>query len=188
MVKKGRRTKTELERYTSLGIEVQGFEATSSVRFNQNLKMDRPFFYSEDDLAYEFVTELEITGVCTYPAKRASDTYKITILGQEPHAGRFSRTLKDFHVKDEYGVPEYRKYRGEEYPIFEGPPGVAVLEKRRGEPIWNAWIWVASRLVSDMFVQLTNIQPLFLSIDEDKIGRKRWVRSFSLQSSDPANE
>ena len=44
------------------------------------------------------------------------------------------------------------------------------------------------RLVSDVLIQLTQISPLWMSIDERKVGRHRWIRDCFPQSVDPGGE
>ena len=123
--------------YTLLSINVDSFNVRSSASQNIDLLTRDTGLSREDDLALEFETRLEILGTCTYPEERATDRYEISIIGAEIHAGDFSKTLRDFQVKDEYYAPVYRKYRGREIPVYEAPSGIGFLNKVRGENCWG---------------------------------------------------
>ena len=187
MAKRRGRQKT-IEEYTLLGIEVAGYKARSESSLNYNLRGSHPRYARDEDLIYKFVTTLEITGVSTYPSERAGDTYELTLRGHESHPGEFSETLRDYQVRDEYGVPVYRKYRGDQIPVYDGPPGLATLNKRRGERIWDVWLPMAPRLVSDILSLLVHVRPLYASIHERKMGRDRWIQSLTVQTTNPADE
>lgn len=188
MAKKKRARKKVDDEYTSLSIKIEKHEVKSEASLNIDLKMDRPIFSRDDDPVYEFVTSLEISGVSTYPKKRAGDQYEITIRGQEPHTGNLKLTLHDVQARDDDRCLMYRTYRGERYPVYDAPPGIATISRRHGTRIWDAWVYFVPRLVSDMLVLLSQSKPLFLAIQERKVGRKRWVESLTLQTTDPAEE
>lgn len=145
-------------------------------------------FTRSDDLAYEFVTTLQITGVCQAPVKRKGEKFSISITGRELHAGERSLTLKDFQARDEHWLPKYRMYRGEQIPVYDPPRGFGLLTRERGTGIWRAWLWVPPYLVSDMLSLLSRDRPLFLRIHEYKSGRDRWIKRFSLQTTLPEEE
>jgi len=151
---------------------------------NYNLRDKRPIYVRDDDPAYEFITAIHLTGKCLYPDERAGDEYKLTLRGHELHAGQNSATLSDFHAHDENRIPIYRTYRGEEYPVYKGPPGLSLLNRQRGTKVWDAWLCLAPRLVSDM-LHLINTRPLYVAIHEKKTGRDRWIQSISLQTKNP---
>ena len=183
-----RKSKKAQEIHTHIAVVVHDYAIRSEAGLNINLVVDRPIFYDDEDLAYEFVTTLDVSGKCIYPPDREGDCYEITIKGGERHAGIHSQTLKDFQKRDEHGVPLYRTYRGERIPVFDCPPGIAILEKRRGERIWVSWMWVKQELVRDMLTVLAHVKPVYLHIHEFKKDRQRWVRSISLQTTNPEDE
>ena len=183
-----KRKKKKEEEYSFLSIAVENYEISCDTSINLSLRQERPMFYNEDDLAYEFITSLDISGTCISPSDRKGDRIELKIRGCERHAGEFSATLKDFQKRGEYGSPVYKEYRGEQYPVHNPPPGIALFDKRRGEPIWDCWLWVAPRLVSDMLILLTQKSGLYISIHEKKIKRQRWVQNFSLRTVDPEME
>lgn len=173
------------EEQTELIVKVDKYDVCIDASMNLNLNIDRPIFTRDTDLAYQFVTTLNISGVITSSSNRNGDKLELMINGTEIHSGQFSATLSDFQFRDEHNVPQYRTYRGERYPIYKPPPGIAVLEKKRGEKAWSAWVWVSPRLVSDMLVLLTAKNELYCIIQEHKKDRKRWIQSMSLQMNAP---
>lgn len=185
MKKKKKDAKDEI---TLISIKVGSFDVRSEAAINLNLMGNNTLFSRDEDTAFEHVTSLQISGKCTDPANRLGDEYKITIIGGEPHAGWLSATLEDFHARDENNIPVYKTHRGQDYPVYNPPKGLARLSKKRGEPIWDAWVYVAPHLVSDMLMSLMNRAPLYLSILEQKHGRDRWIQSISLQSIQPEDE
>jgi hypothetical protein len=72
--------------------------------------------------------------------------------------------------------------------VYELPNGIGPPERVRGTKDWTGWCWVSPRTVSDMLALLPNVQPLYISIHERKIGRKRWINGLTLQTTDPAEE
>lgn len=188
MSKKGRQKKPD-EVYTLLSIRVDGYEVRADASINYHV--DQPQYAGEiddEDPLFQYVTHLTIVGTSTYPVKRANARYEVTINGDDsPSRGVYAK-LKDAQVRGEYGAPEYREYRGRSIPVYRPPSGFGLIEKVRAEPTWTAWVNLAPRLVTDMLILLGQQRQLFLGIDERKVGRSRWVRSISLQTTDPAND
>lgn len=173
------------DEYTDLSIEVNGFEVSSEASLSPALRFGHMPFSQRDDPALDFATTLQINGVCLSPEKRKDETYRLTVVGKEMHAGEHSLKLEDFQARDEKGIPQYRSHRGEQVPIYDPPKGIGRLQKERGSKIWGLWLWVPPYLITDMLLQLTRVQPLYLSIQEHKSGRDKWVTGFSLQTSLP---
>jgi hypothetical protein len=174
------------EEHTHLAIHVQGFDAEVEARLNIDLATSRPLYSTEDDPVFPTSTRLVIRGRSTYPKERAGDVYEISLRGQT--SSRTQLALKDIHVHNEHHVPIYRKYRGEDVAVYKVPSGLATLERRRADRVWQAWISDEPRLVSDMLLLMRLERPLFLAIHEMKFERRRWIRSVSLQTSDPGRE
>ena len=82
----------------------------------------------------------------------------------------------------------YRKYRGESYPAYTAPPGIALLDKWRGERPWSTAIRVAPYAFNGMLTILGWGLPLYVALHECKIGRNHWIQGFRLQTTDPAVE
>ena len=137
---------------------------------------------------YKYVTRLKILGTAAYPSDRGGQRIEVTVYGDESPSRRVFPTLKDLQERGNYGEPLYRQYRGQSLPILRPPPGLGLLDKVRGEPMWTAWLNVAARLVSDMLILLSSGRELYLAIDERKIGRTRWVDGLSLQTTDPVDD
>jgi len=68
-----------------LTIEVQDYTTQVDASLHLDLHRDggRPFGRDEE-CAYTYETAIEITGVCTYPSQRASDTYELQFSGKSP--------------------------------------------------------------------------------------------------------
>jgi hypothetical protein len=180
------RRKKASEEHTHLAIRVDGFDARAEVGLHIDLLSSRPVFATKDDFVFPASTRLILRGRSTYPEERAGDAYEITLWG-EPSA-RARLTLKDIHVHDEHHVPLYRKYRGEDVPVYEVPSGLATLERRRADRVWQAWISDEPRLISDTLLLVKLERPLFLAIHEMMVERRRWIRSISLQTTDPSQD
>lgn len=109
--------------HTHLAIKVEGHEVSTeaSLHIDLDRNFGRPFGY-EDDPAYTFSTRVRISGVCTYPPQRATDSYELTFVGQEPPVGALPRTVGSFQVQDDEGRPKWRRHQGKQYPVYEGFP------------------------------------------------------------------
>jgi len=81
-----------------------------------------------------------------------------------------------------------RKVRGQDIPIYDVPKGIGIIEKQRGVNVWSCCAWVSPQMVTDMLSLLPNVKPMYVSVQEHKVGRNRWVAGMSLQTSDPAED
>ena len=91
-------------------------------------------------------------------------------------------------MRDHNRVPKYRKYRGQEIPVYAPPKGIGRIDKMRGEARWTGALFVPPRYVTDLLILLGHTRKLFMGIDEKKIERVRWIQHFSVQTSDPADD
>ena len=137
---------------------------------------------------YEFETHVEIEAICTYPDERAGDAYELTMYSEDDPESEIYWKLGDVQVVDEHRVPQYRKYRGKQIPVYAPPRGMGTLDKVRGERRWRAAIWVRPRFTNDVLVLLGHGKQLYLSIHERKLERQRWVQGITVQTTDPAEE
>ena len=181
-----RRQRTKPEQHAYLSILVERFDARVDADINVDLRGGRPLFSTDDDLVFEAITTLDIKGRCTYPADRAGENYEIAIRSDPSPRSRL--TLKDIHARDEYNAPQYRSYRGEQIPVYNTPPGIAMLERRRHDKVWNSCIRVDPQLTTNMLILLGQSRQLYLAIHECKADRRRWIQSISLQTTAPADE
>jgi len=181
-----RRKKTRAEEYTFLALKLSGFDAAINASINYEVR--DPRHYQDDAKVYTFGSQLDIEGVSTYPEERAGETYCLTVYGSEPCHDRFTLTLADCHVRDDHGVPMYRKVRGKEVPVYDVPKGIGHLERQRGTRTWVGWLWVLPQTVNDMLTLLPQVRPLYVDIHELRIGRQRWIVGLTLQTTDPAEE
>lgn len=177
------------ETYTSLGIRVDRYEVRldASINYHVHQPQHASHLYDDDPL-FRHVSELTIVGVSTYPDQRAGDRYEVSVYAEDTPSSRVHSTLKDAQVRDKYGAPAYRTYRGGQVPVYNTPSGFGLIEKVRGEPGWTAWVHLAPRLVTDMLILLGHQRQLYLGIQERKANRTRWVYSIALQTTDPAED
>lgn len=169
-----------------LAIEIENFKARIDSSLNYDVR--EPRYRYDEARVYEFLTAIDIEGICVWPEERADEIYRITIYGSEKHTGEFERILKDFHVRDEYGSRVYRKVRGKHVPVYDIPNGIGFLERQRGTKDWSGCVWVLPRVTLDMLALLPNLSPLYLAIHECKKGRHRRILGLALQTTNPADE
>ena len=187
MPKRKRRAKTQ-PTYTLLAIRVDRYDVETAVTVNHYLEQPQYAFRERPDdyPVFEYTTRLTIAGISTYPDERANENYALVLHGDDAPSTNVHLKLSDVHEMDEYRTPRYRTFRGREIPVFRSIPGLGLLNKAGSE--WNAWVTVAPRLVADMLVLLGTGRQLYLSVDERKEQRVRWIRRLSLQTTDPAAE
>lgn len=176
--------------YTSVAILVDGYEARISASMNYSIEDPRYAIWElrPEEPVYEFATNLTITGTVIQPAELAGHKYEFTIYGDglSRHA---NLTLKDVQVRDEkYNAPQFREYRGRRIPVVRHIPGMATVEKERGALTHRAALFIVPRTVSDMLRLLASGRKVYVDLQESKEERRRWVRRFELQSTDPSEE
>lgn len=179
-----RRTK---ERYSFLCIEVTSLSASVDAGVNHKAR-DYRRYGGENLRVYRFDSQLELGGACTWPAETAGDQYSITVYGRPQGDEELDSTLKDHALKAADGTPRFRTRKGHQEPVYRLPEGIGLLQKRRGAPLWNGWVWVHEQTVSQMLTLASWWQPLFIQIHEHKVGRHRWINGLTLQTTDPAEE
>jgi hypothetical protein len=137
-------------------------------------------------ILYVSDTRLVVRGVSLAPENRANEPYEISINGET--SGRQELTMKDIHAQKESGSPLYRQYRGIALPVYEKPPGLAVLQRNRALNTWQVWLRMALVTVSDMLMLLFGSRATYVSVHERKADRRRWVMGLRLQTTNPADE
>lgn len=176
----------QAEEHTHLAIRVESYSAIASAGINPALYRDNPRDIIPEDLVLEGSLGLEVRGICTYPPPRADQKFEITI--HTENASKAGLRVKDLHKRDANNAPLYRKNRGELYPIYNLPAGLGMIERRRSDDVWAGWVFVEVKVVTNMLILLGQSQQSYLSINERKIERHRWIWHISLQTSDPAAE
>jgi hypothetical protein len=182
----GKKKKPTGPEYTFLAIKITDYSTHIDASISYKVRDTR--HYQDDAKVYEFASEVELHGICTYPEDRSGDRYALTIRGSESRQGEFALTLADCHVRDDKGLPKYRRARGKEVPVYDIPKGIGLLERQRGTQSWTGWAWVSPRTITDMLTLLPHVHPLYVAIQEVKMQRARWIVSLTLQTADPANE
>jgi hypothetical protein len=181
-----RRQPKPVQEHTHLAIRVESFSASVSAGINRSLYGDRPKDIVGDEQIVESSIGLEVRGVCTYPPPRADQKFEITVHTENP--AKAGLRVKDVHRRDENNVPQYQKKRDQLYPVYDLPPGLGLIERRRGNDVWTGWIFVEPQVVTNMLILLGQTKPSYLSINERRIERHRWIWHISLQTTDPAAE
>jgi hypothetical protein len=179
-----KRPRKPSEEHTQLGIRVDGHDARSGVSINLSLVGSHPFDADRDDAVFQASSSVRMWGAVTHPAERAGQPFEVELHG-DSKTSRRKLTLKDMHAHDARGVPVYKEYRGVQYPVYDRPPGLATIEPPRGDQPWRCWIFAEPAVVSDMLSILAQARTLYLATHELKIGRRRWVRGITLQTSNP---
>ena len=179
-----RRRPKQVEEHTNLAINVESYSATVSAGIKPKLYSDNSRDIVPDAFVLESSLGIEVQGVCTYPPPRANKKYEITFHTEDTL--KAEHRAKDRHRRDENNAPLYRNKRGEPYPVYDLPFGLGMLEKRRSDDSWAGWVFVQPRIVTNVLILLGQDQPAYLSINERRIGRHRWIWHISVQTSDPA--
>jgi hypothetical protein len=179
-----RRRPKQAQEHTHLAISVESFSASASTGINPKLYDNNSRDIGPDDLVLESSLRLEVQGVCTYPPPRAHKKFEITIHPED--ASKAGHRAKDLHRRDANSAPLYRKKRGELYPTYDLPVGLGLIEKRRSDDVWAGWAFVQPTFLTNALILLGQSQPAYLSINERRIERHRWIWHISVQTSDPA--
>jgi hypothetical protein len=177
------------EQYTFVSIRVESYEISFDASVNSALYTPQyTWSLNDEGLLYEFQAHLTIRGTCFSPNERMGDEYELTMYSAIPQVSRLGTTLEDAQKRDAYGSPEYRTYRGKQIPVYDAPKGLGRIEKVRGQPRWTSWLPVQANFTTDLLSLLSHQRPLFLTINERKEERVRWVQRLSIQTTNPEEE
>jgi hypothetical protein len=147
-----RRQPNPAQKHTHLAIRVETYTASATAGINPALYGNNPKDIVGDEVILESSMGLEVRGVCTYPPTRADQTYEITIHAEK--AARAALRVKDIHRRDENNIPQYRKIRGNLYPVYDLPAGLGMIERRRSDGVWGGWAFVEPKILNNMLVLL----------------------------------
>ena len=182
-----KKQKKKADEYEFVTINVDSYDVRTEAGTNVDVRVNSPHVISDDTPIYEFYTVIDLYGVITYPESRSNADFKLTIYGSEKR-GYPGLTLKDTLQVDSEGMTKMVKKKGAYYPVYNVPPGIATLEKVRGENRWHAWIFAAPDYTRDSLILLSSGKKTYVSIHERKVERRRWIQSLSLQTTDPLEE
>ncbi|WP_306169359.1 hypothetical protein [Halomonas sp. MMSF_3323] len=186
MARAPRRKKAATEQFTLLGILVKRYEYRVEAGINTYLKL-RPGMALTSDPLYTYCTVLDIEGNCIYPDERVGEHFGVYLVG-DAHATDPQLTLTDIQERDASGVPRYRTYRGDRVPVYDRPKGIAPLVRGGGARSWQAYLRVPPQIASDFLIVLKTEETPFLSLQEHKVGRERWIDSLAIQNTHPGYE
>lgn len=172
--------------YEFISILLTLYRASADASINHDAR-DKRHHWTNPKI-YSFGSSVGLEGTCDYPDERSGERYVISVHGWETEEGEFEARLSCRHVMDEDGTWKYRKVRGEDILVYDVLEGIGLIEKVRGEKRWSGFCWVSPRTVPDMLLLLPHVRPLYISIQEQKVGRSRWINGLSLQMSQPAFE
>ncbi len=182
--KKSGKKQKKLE-HSFLTIPVDSYQASTSADPNSKV-LGTPRYVNEEEPAIVFHTRLEISGTCTDPPARAGEPYTIMLYKEAFPTGDLALKIKDLCQHDKAGSPIYRRYRGRQYPRYDEPPSLGLVEKAWGERCWTICAQLTTPFFCDALILLNGNKHLYVAVHERKVGRTRWVRSLSLQTNDPA--
>lgn len=172
-----------------VAVRVTNSELQSEASFHYNLYGDRPILYRPEALVHNYYPTVIFTGECLHPEKIHGHTFIIHLEGYELSSRNLGATLDDFHKRDEYGRRLYRTYRGEEIPILSPPPkGVGTYDKVRGEPAWEAHLWMGRDFVRDVMAMMAIKERLYVYMDTYTENRTHWIRSLTVTSINPMGD
>lgn len=174
------------DEYAFIAIKVLQNEASAGAEININLRVSNNPYPSEQEPVFTSSSRLELLGTAIWPEDRVDDRYEITVSGKKD--GEKPSILKELRALDTDGHPIYTKRHGSDVPVYNVPPGIGMIERRRGTRLWNCWVHVPARAVSDMLRLVCSRRALYVSIHERKIDRHRWIVGFALQTNNPADD
>ena len=183
-----RRRKGKEPEYTSVVATIDTYDVETHASINND--MDAAFREFADDEApvFTFETDLTIRATCTEPTARKGHAIELTLLSPAHLSRRLRYRIKQFRKTDDDGTPIYKKYRDGEFPVYEKPPGIARIDKVRGEDQWPIWMQVAPQMTSDTLLTLASGKQVWLWFQEKKEDRQRWVEYLSVQTKAPEEE
>lgn len=173
---------------TFLAIRIESHKASCNAGVNLSLLGGSLYEVDPKSLVYRFHTTLNVSGECIYPAERAGERYDVTVYGVTPDSREMTLRIEDLHDRMADGTPRYKKLKRGLVPVYLEAPSLGYLEKVRGESAYSAVVWVAPQFVTDALTLLSRDQELYAAIQEQRQNRRREVRSFTIQSTDPSEE
>jgi hypothetical protein len=179
-------TKSRRDEYTFVSLRADSYDAAVEAAVNVNLRTTVPRYVEDGDSVFTGDMRLDVVATSIDPSHRADEKYEIT--AYRDRSERTQLKFKDIHARDAHEVPVYRSYRGQQFPVYNRPPGLAVIHKTHGRREWRLAVWVLPSVTSDMLALLRGSRPLYISIHERKADRQRWVQALSLQTKNPAEE
>ena len=182
-----KKRKKKADDYEFITVQVDAYDVRTEAGTNVDVRVNSPYHISDDTPIYDFYTVLDLTGIITYPEDRANADFNLTIYGGDKKR-HTDLTLKDTIQVDKNGQTVMKKKKGAYYPVYNIPPGIATIEKVRGENRWHTWIFAAPDYTRDSLILLSSGKQTYISIHERKIERRRWIQSLSLQTTDPLEE
>lgn len=189
MTQKKSRRRPPTEAHSHLVIAVEGHQTSVSARINHYAyEPQYAFRLLEDEPVYQFSNRLVASGTIVSEGKSAGDRCVVTLYGDPSPAFNLDARLEDIAELDAHGSPRYRTFRGKEVPVYRPPKGLGVIEKVRGEPLWQTSLFVKPVFVDRWLALLGSSRDLFISLHECKLGRKRWVRGVELGTANPEEE
>lgn len=176
------------DEYTNLGIRVDGYDVAVGKSLNLNLIGNFRTYLDDDEPVFPSGIRFELSGTCISPRERAKEKYEITIYGEQVE--RTELKVKDIRLRDKRDLPIYRRRGDRQIPVYNPPTGFATLQRNAALSTWQACLWITFSSATNMLVLLAKLggRQIYVSVDERRHDRKRWIRSFSLQTRNPMDE
>jgi len=172
--------------HSQITLRVKDFSIHAGGGINYEIHDHRYAF--DETRVYKFDNSIEIVSDCTWPEERIKDEFRVHIRGQDTGIFDFESTLSEHHVTDKNGCPKYRKRGKYEIPVYDPPDSIGMIEKVRGESVWQVNAWLPQSVTSDLQRLVTTCPNVYIEIHEVKTGKRRALRSIQLSSKDPDSE
>jgi len=172
-------------KYTFISITVDNHKARTTAGINFGLLGSARHRTDPDDFVYRYESTIELSGFCHYPEERAGERYEVEIYSSHPNSAERELKVSDLQEHHGDGSPKYKKLKSGTYPIYREAPPIGFMEKKPGESRFNVAIWAAPTFLSDTLTLLTLPEQIYLSIQEKKLYRKRFVTEFNVQNTAP---
>jgi len=182
------RRHTPKPEHTFLAIRIEHHKARCNAGVDLNLLGGSLYDVDPKALVYRYDTTLEVSGICAYPDERAGERYDVTVYGATPDSWQMALRIEDLQERDKDGAPRYKNLKRGLVPVYREAPSLGHIEKVRGEARYSVVIWAAPLFVTDALTLLSHDRQLYVAIQERRLSRRREVRSFSIQTTDPSEE
>ena len=177
----------KLEEWNSFGLRVQDYNINLDWGFNSTIYDKR--FRSDDSPVYESHQRLNLSCVVLWPEEQSGDVYYLRL--SEPLKDWFFGPPTDFGVKlgeftarNKKGNRKYRKYKGEDIPVYDQPFQIGMIKKRGGQ--FHASANVETEILSQMIKLLLSGKTIYVHLREtvkpkpSGRGKNRWITGVSL--------
>jgi hypothetical protein len=180
-------SRKKLEEWNSFGLRALDYNINFEWGFNSTIFDKR--FRSDDSPVYESHQYLNLSCVVLWPEEQSGDVYYLRL--SEPLKDWFFGPPTDFGVKlgefparAKKGNRKYRKFKGEDIPLYDPPYQIGMIEKNRGQ--FYASASVETEILSRMINLALSGKTIYVHLREilkpkpSGRGKNRWITGVSL--------